>query len=266
MSSLYFGLAVFCPLEATVLEFDTVHLTLDKLWDQRVLALSAFWYFVQWVLSFWPAQWQVGNPSGLLVQISRECTPPYRLTGISNLLKPAQAEVVLGQRSTYLASWSGTIASYWQSTSSPKYNDDISLLISQYIISGWTHSSLSPLQCPSSSRMYYSSWTYTDLSNHTTVYYVSLFNKTQLLKNNELFTNLNKLLVSNYQQLSPTSFTLTSFVSWNYRSDRYMAFNKTFTVVYLLTVFFSHLICKIFVPLYYIYLCPMKCVCVCVLK
>ncbi len=49
--------------------------------------------------------WQVGNPSGLLVQISRECTPPYLSTGISNLLQPAQAEVVLGQRSTYLASW-----------------------------------------------------------------------------------------------------------------------------------------------------------------
>jgi hypothetical protein len=39
------------------------------------------------------------------VQISRECTPPYLSTGISNLLQPAQAEVVLGQRSTYLASW-----------------------------------------------------------------------------------------------------------------------------------------------------------------
>ncbi len=34
------------------------------------------------------------------------CTPPYLFTGISNLLQPAQAEVVLGQRSTYLASWS----------------------------------------------------------------------------------------------------------------------------------------------------------------
>ncbi len=45
------------------------------------------------------------KPRGLLVQISRECTPPYLSTGISNLLQPAQAEVVLGQRSTYLASW-----------------------------------------------------------------------------------------------------------------------------------------------------------------
>jgi hypothetical protein len=42
----------------------------------------------------------------LLVQISRECTPPYLSTGISNLLQPAQAaEVVLGQLSIYLASW-----------------------------------------------------------------------------------------------------------------------------------------------------------------
>jgi hypothetical protein len=41
----------------------------------------------------------------LLVQISKECTTPYLSTGISNLLQPAQAEVVLGQPSTYLASW-----------------------------------------------------------------------------------------------------------------------------------------------------------------
>ncbi len=45
------------------------------------------------------------DPSGLLVQISRECTLPYLSTGISNLLQPAQAEVMLGQRSMYLASW-----------------------------------------------------------------------------------------------------------------------------------------------------------------
>jgi hypothetical protein len=38
----------------------------------------------------------------VLVQISRECTPPYLSTGISNLLQPAQAEVVLGHLSTYL--------------------------------------------------------------------------------------------------------------------------------------------------------------------
>ncbi len=41
----------------------------------------------------------------MLVQISRECTPPYLSTGISNLLQPAQAEVVLRHLSTYLASW-----------------------------------------------------------------------------------------------------------------------------------------------------------------
>jgi hypothetical protein len=41
----------------------------------------------------------------MLAQISRECTPSYLFTGLSNLLQPAQAEAVLGQRSTYLASW-----------------------------------------------------------------------------------------------------------------------------------------------------------------
>jgi hypothetical protein len=41
----------------------------------------------------------------MLVQSSRECSPPYLSTGISNLLQPAQAEVVLGQLSRYLASW-----------------------------------------------------------------------------------------------------------------------------------------------------------------
>jgi hypothetical protein len=39
------------------------------------------------------------------VNCSRECTPPYLFIGISNLLQPAQEEVVLGQFSTYLASW-----------------------------------------------------------------------------------------------------------------------------------------------------------------
>jgi hypothetical protein len=45
------------------------------------------------------------RPQWTALQISREWTPPYLSTGISNLLQPAQAEVVLGQRSTYLASW-----------------------------------------------------------------------------------------------------------------------------------------------------------------
>jgi hypothetical protein len=43
------------------------------------------------------------------VQSSRECTPSYLSTGISNLLQPAQAEVALGQLSTYLASWEQTV-------------------------------------------------------------------------------------------------------------------------------------------------------------
>jgi hypothetical protein len=40
----------------------------------------------------------------MLEQISEECTPPSLSTRISNLLQPAQAEVVLGQLSMYLAS------------------------------------------------------------------------------------------------------------------------------------------------------------------
>jgi hypothetical protein len=39
------------------------------------------------------------------VHCSRECTPLYISTGISHLLQLAQAEVVLGQHSMYLASW-----------------------------------------------------------------------------------------------------------------------------------------------------------------
>jgi hypothetical protein len=39
------------------------------------------------------------------VHCSREYTPPCLSTGISNLLQPAQAEVVSGQLSTNLASW-----------------------------------------------------------------------------------------------------------------------------------------------------------------
>ncbi len=46
----------------------------------------------------------------MLVQISWECTPPYLSIGISILLQPAQAEVVLGQLSAYLASWMDTEA------------------------------------------------------------------------------------------------------------------------------------------------------------
>jgi hypothetical protein len=45
------------------------------------------------------------RPSVMLVQISMECTPPFLSTGISNLLQPAQPEVMLGQLSTYLTSW-----------------------------------------------------------------------------------------------------------------------------------------------------------------
>jgi hypothetical protein len=41
----------------------------------------------------------------MLVQIGKECTPSYLFTGKSNLFQPAQAEAVLGQRSTYLTSW-----------------------------------------------------------------------------------------------------------------------------------------------------------------
>ncbi len=53
----------------------------------------------------WLAQWKVEDPSVLLGHHSRGCTPAYLSTGISNLLQPTQAEVVLGHLSTYLASW-----------------------------------------------------------------------------------------------------------------------------------------------------------------
>jgi hypothetical protein len=74
----------------------------------RVLALSAFWHFAQLVLSCWLAYLQE-DPSVLLVHISRECSPPYLSTGVSNLLQPTQAEVGLGQLSMYLASWVYTV-------------------------------------------------------------------------------------------------------------------------------------------------------------
>jgi hypothetical protein len=45
------------------------------------------------------------RPQCNVVRISWECTPPYLSTGKSDLLQPVQAEVVLGQLSTYLASW-----------------------------------------------------------------------------------------------------------------------------------------------------------------
>ncbi len=47
------------------------------------------------------------RPLFQLVHGSRECTPSEPSTGISNLLQPAQAEVVLGQFSSFLASWGG---------------------------------------------------------------------------------------------------------------------------------------------------------------
>jgi hypothetical protein len=48
----------------------------------------------------------------MLVQISRESIPPDLSAGISNLLQPAQAEVLLGQLSAYLASLGET--DQWQ--------------------------------------------------------------------------------------------------------------------------------------------------------
>jgi hypothetical protein len=49
------------------------------------------------------------RPSVLLVQTSRESIPLDLSTGISNLLQPAQTEVVLGQHSMYLVSWGNTL-------------------------------------------------------------------------------------------------------------------------------------------------------------
>ncbi len=65
-------------------------------------------FFIFW-LKYFPA----GYPSGRQetpVYCSRECTPLYLSTRILNLLQPAQAEVVSGQLSTYLASWDVTLA------------------------------------------------------------------------------------------------------------------------------------------------------------
>jgi hypothetical protein len=76
MSSLYFGLGVFCQFEAEVPEFDAV-------------------FSVEFTL-YSP---QLSEGKGCF----------------SN---------------------SGTLASNRQNTESPKYNDDISMLISQYLISG----------------------------------------------------------------------------------------------------------------------------------
>jgi hypothetical protein len=57
------------------------------------------------IFSCWLVYWQVKDSSIQLVQYSRECTPSDLSIGISNLLQLAQAEVVLGQLSIYLASW-----------------------------------------------------------------------------------------------------------------------------------------------------------------
>ncbi len=48
------------------------------------------------------------GPIVLLGHRSRKCTPPYLFPGNSNMLQPAQAEVVLGHLSMYLASWKRT--------------------------------------------------------------------------------------------------------------------------------------------------------------
>jgi hypothetical protein len=139
-SSLYSGLAVFCLFEARVPDTEYTEWWPCPLFD--ILLNKSYPAGLAW--------WQVGHPSVLLVQISWKCTPPYLSTGISNLLQPAQAEVVLGQISWYLASWvpefntlprcrlyctlnsaslSGTPALNCQNTSSPKYIDDISMTI-----------------------------------------------------------------------------------------------------------------------------------------
>ncbi len=76
-----------------------------------MLALSAFWYFAQWVFSCWLAYLAGRRPQCSAFQ------PPLNVRGFG------------------LWSDSGTPASNRQNTENPKYNDDISLLISQYLIS-----------------------------------------------------------------------------------------------------------------------------------
>jgi hypothetical protein len=80
MSTLYFGLDVFCPFEARVPEYYAVVSVRCTLYSPQLLG-------------------------------GRRCS-------VSN---------------------PGTPASNWQNTASPKYNDDISLLISQYLISDSEH-------------------------------------------------------------------------------------------------------------------------------
>jgi hypothetical protein len=51
----------------------------------------------------------LGGSSVLLVQTSRECTPPYLSIVISNLLQPALYVFSVKRLNTYLASWGSTV-------------------------------------------------------------------------------------------------------------------------------------------------------------
>ncbi len=66
------------------------------------------------------------------MQISRECTPSDLSTGISNLLQPAQAEVVLGQLSTYVASW---VLPPRRVTTEPEFRD-VTRRLKRYLFRG----------------------------------------------------------------------------------------------------------------------------------
>jgi hypothetical protein len=52
----------------------------------------------------------ISGPRQTSTLLTPHCTPSVLSTGISNLLQPAQAEVVLGQLSMFLASWDMTLA------------------------------------------------------------------------------------------------------------------------------------------------------------
>jgi hypothetical protein len=68
-----------------------------------------FWIFCSIIIFLLASLVPGRRPQCYSGESNRECTPPYLSTGISNLLQPAQAGVVLGQLSTCLASWRETI-------------------------------------------------------------------------------------------------------------------------------------------------------------
>jgi hypothetical protein len=156
MSSLYLGLAVFCilrlesqnltrnPWPPTVVDcaMYTVHWTMSKIlglyqrpcitrrWTHAVLYLG-------WLNLFWKSDklqrvCRTASQCSELSSCDMSCTPAveeedydviYYIEGPLNFQYPVRAEPLVFLTSLW------TLASNWQNTSSPKYNDDISLLM-----------------------------------------------------------------------------------------------------------------------------------------